>query len=334
MLLPVIYRICSTVKTLHKFPIALHLLASATVASAQNFPTRPIRLVVPFVPGGNIDITARAIAPGLTALLGQNVVVDNRGGAGGLIGTDLVAKSVPDGHTLAIASSGTLTVAPAAYIKMPYDPMRDLSLILPVSYAPIVLVVSPAQPAKTVKEFIALAKTRAGKLIMGSGGAGTSNHFAGELFQMENGVKFIHVPYKGAFPALIDIMGGQIDMQFDQLSASSGFIRSGKLRGLVVAGEKRHPIVPDVPTYRESGLQNCEAGTLAALVGPANLPRDVLNKLNAAGNKTLETSATRERFTSVGADVLGGTPAQLEAIARKELAIWQRVAKAANIKLE
>lgn len=318
--------------------MALVLFGTAAFSAAAQptpaFPTRPIRLIVPFVPGGNIDINARAIAPGLTELLGQNVVVDNRGGAGGLIGTELVAKSAPDGHTLAVGSSGTLTVAPAAYSKMPYDVLRDLSLVLPLSYAPIVLVVNPSLPAKNVKDFIALAKSRPGKMTMGSGGSGTSNHFAGELFQLENGLKFVHVPYKGAFPALIDIMAGQIDMQFDQLSASSGFIRSGKLRGLVVAGGKRHAVVPDVPTFAESGLKNCEAGTLAAMVGPANLPSAVLAKLNEAGNKTLAMPATRERFASVGADILGGTPAQLQTMVRQEIEVWKRVAKAANIKLD
>jgi tripartite-type tricarboxylate transporter receptor subunit TctC len=195
-------------------------------------------------------------------------------------------------------------------------------------------VVNPSLPAKTIKEFIALAKSRPGKLTMGSGGKGTSNHFAGELFQLETGVKFIHVPYKGSAPALVDIMGGQIDMQFDQLSSSSPFIRSGKLRGLIVAGEKRQPVIPDVPTMTESGLANCDAGTFTALMGPAHMPPDVINKLNVIGNKTLAMPATRERFASVGADVLGGTPAQLNEIVKVDLAKWRRVAKAANIRLD
>ena len=309
-------------------------LAFTALAHAQGFPNRPIRIVVPYPPGGNIDITARAIAPGLSELLGQNVVVDNRSGAGGLIGTDLVVKSAPDGHSLVLASSGTVTVAPSAYAKMPYDPLRDLTSVVPLSYVPIVLVVTPSLPAKTVKDFIALAKSRPGKMTMASGGNGTSNHFAGELFQLETGVKFVHVPYKGSAPALVDIIGGQVDMQFDQLSSSSSFIRSGKLRGLVVAGDKRHPVIPDVPTMTESGVKNCDAGTFTALMGPAGMAREVVAKLNAVGNKTLAMTATRERFASVGADVLGGTPAQLDAIVKQELTKWMRVAKAANIKID
>ncbi len=313
---------------------ALFVAATMHGAMAQNFPTRAIRLVVPFPPGGNIDITARTIAPGLGETLGQTVVVDNRGGAGGIIGMEIVTKSAPDGHTLALASSGTVTVAPSLYTKMPYDPVKDLTPIALLSYVPIVLVVSPALPAKSIKDFIALAKSRPGKMTMASGGNGTTNQLAGELFQLETGTKFIHIPYKGAAPAVVDVMGGQVDMLFDQLSASSNYIRSGKLRALVVAGEKRNAVIPDVPTLTESGLKNCDAGTFTALMGPAGLPRDVVAKLNAAVNKTLAMPATRDRFTSVGAEVLGGTPTKLDANLKQELAMWTRVAKAANIKLD
>jgi tripartite-type tricarboxylate transporter receptor subunit TctC len=309
-------------------------MLAAAGASAQNYPARPIRLIVPYPPGGNIDITARAIAPGLTELLRQQIVVDNRGGAGGLIGADLVAKSAPDGYTLLLGSSATVTVAPSLYTKMPYDPVKDLSGITLLSYVPIVLVVNPNLPAKTVKEFIALAKSRPGKMTMSSPGNGTTNQLAGELFQLETGTKFVHVPYKGAGPALIDLMGGQVDMLFDQLSASSGYIKSGRLRALVVAGEKRNAVIPDVPTMAESGLKNCEAGTFTALMGPARLPREIINQLNAVGNKTLAMTMTRDRFAAVGADILGGTPTQLDAHVKQELAIWTRVAKAANIKLD
>ncbi len=314
--------------------IIIAALAITPFAAAQNYPARPIRLVVPFAPGGNIDITARAMAPGLSETLGQTIVVDNRGGAGGIIGTDLVTKSAPDGYTLVLASSGTVTVAPSLYSKMPYDPVKDLSAIGLLSYVPIVLVVNPVLPAKSVKDFIALAKSKPGKMTMSSAGNGTTNQLAGELFQLETGVKFIHIPYKGSGPALIDLMGGQVDMLFDQLSASSNFIRTGKLRALVVAGDKRNAIIPDVPTMTESGLKNCDAGTFTALMGPAGLSRDIVAKLNAAGNKTLAMPTTRDRFASVGADILGGTPAQLDANLKQELAKWTRVAKAANIKLD
>ena len=307
---------------------------TTSTGSGQAYPTRPIRLIVPFPPGGNIDITARAIAPGLGELLGQQIVVDNRGGAGGIIGTDMVAKSTADGYTLVLASSGTVTVAPSLYTKMPYDPVRDLSPITLLSYVPIVLVVNPNNPAKSIKDFIALAKSRPGRMIMASAGNGTTNQLAGELFQLETGAKFVHVPYKGAGPALIDLMGGQVEMLFDQLSASSNYIKIGKLRALVVAGEKRNAVIPEVPTMIESGLKNCDAGTFTALMGPAGLSREIVTKLNAAGNKTLAMPSTRERFAAVGADILGGTPAQLDANLKQELAKWTRVAKAANIKLD
>ena len=307
---------------------------TAAAGAAQAWPTRPIRLVVPFAPGGNIDITARAIAPGLTDMLGQTIVVDNRGGAGGLIGTDLVAKSAPDGYTLVLGSSGTLTVAPSLYSKMAYDPVKDFSPLLLLSYVPIVLVVNPTLPAKSLKDFIALAKTRTGKMTMASPGNGTTNQLAGELFQLETGTKFIHIPYKGSGPALIDLIGGQVDMLFDQVSASSAYIKSGKLRAIGVAGDKRNTAIPDTPTFIESGLKNCEAGTFTALMAPAGLPREIIAKLNTTTNKTLALPATRDRFAAVGADVLGGTVAQLDNALKQELAKWTRVAKAANIKLD
>jgi len=315
------------------FLSSLAVLAMSS-AAAQNYPARPIRLIVPFPPGGNIDITARAIAPGLGELLGQTIVVDNRGGAGGIIGTDLVAKSTADGYTLVLASSGTVTVAPSLYTKMPYDPVKDLSSIVLLSYVPIVLVVNPNNPAKSVKDFIAIAKSRPGKMIMASAGNGTTNQLAGELFQLETGAKFVHVPYKGAGPALIDLMGGQVEMLFDQLSASSNYIKIGKLRALVVAGEKRNAVIPDVPTMNESGLKNCDAGTFTALMGPSGLSREIVAKINTAGNKTLAMQSTRERFIAVGADILGGTPTNLDTTLKQELAKWTRVAKAANIKLD
>lgn len=319
---------------MNRITLVALLALSTGAASAQNYPVRPVRLIVPFPPGGNIDITARAIAPGLTELLGQTIVVDNRGGAGGIIGTDLVAKSTPDGYTLVLASSGTVTVAPSLYTKMPYDPIKDLAPITLLSYVPIVLVVHPGNAAKSIKDFVALAKARPGKMIMASAGNGTTNHLAGELFQLETGAKFVHVPYKGSGPALVDLMGGQVEMLFDQLSASSPHIKGGRLRALVVAGEKRNAIIPDVPTMTESGLKNCDAGTFTALMGPTGIPPAIIAKLNTAGNKTLAMQATRDRFAAVGADILGGSAAQLDTQLKQELAKWTRVAKAANIKIE
>ena len=329
-----VWLIATTIHSAAAQPASTGSGQAASTGSGQAFPTRSIRLVVPFPPGGNIDITARAIAPGLGDSLGQTVVVDNRGGAGGIIGIEIVTKSAPDGHTLVLASSGTVTVAPSLYSKIPYDPVKDLTSIALLSYVPIVLVVNPALPTKSIKDFIALAKSRSGKMTMASGGNGTTNHLAGELFQLDTGAKFIHVPYKGAAPAVVDVMGGQVDILFDQLSASSNYIRSGKLRALVVAGEKRNAVIPDAPTMIESGLKNSDAGTFTALMGPTGLPRDVVAKLNTAANKTLAMPSTRDRFVSVGAEILGGTPVQLDANLKQELAMWTRVVKAANIKVD
>ena len=258
-------------------------------------------------------------------MLGQTIVVDNRGGAGGIIGTDLVAKSTPDGYTLVLASSGTVTVAPSLYTKMPYDPVKDLSPIVLLSYVPIVLVVNPALPAKTIKDFIALAKSKAGKMTMSSAGNGTTNQLAGELFQLETGVKFIHVPYKGSGPALIDLMGGQVDMLFDQLSASTNYIKSGKLRALIVAGEKRNAVIPDVPTMTESGLKNCDAGTFTALMGPAGLPRDIVAKLNGDIIKVLQRADLKERYAQQGSEATPSTPEALAEHVRKETVMYAGV---------
>ena len=317
--------------------IVLAITAALSIGDAiaqTAYPTRPIRLIVPFPPGGNIDITARAIAPGLSEIFGQQIVIDNRGGAGGLIGTDLAAKAAPDGYTLVIGSSGTLTVAPSLYSKMPYDAMKDFASIALLSYAPIVLVVSPSLPAKTLKDFIALGKTRMGKMSMSSSGNGTTNQLAGELFQIETGTKFVHVPYKGSGPALIDVMGGQVDMLFDQISSSAPYVKGGKLRALATANDKRSSVLPEVPTMAESGVKNCEAGTTTALMGPAGMARDIITKLNSATNKALATNATRDRFHALGTEVLGGSAAENDARIKAEFVKWHKVAKAANIKLE
>ena len=321
-------------KRLLVFSLFPALSVFALGAAAQQYPAKPIRVVVGAAAGGGVDTITRVVGQNLTERWGQPVVVENRPGAGGAVAGEIVAKSAPDGHTLVLASSGTVTVAPSLYTKMPYDPVKELSPIALLSYVPIVLVVNPANPAKTVKDFIALARSRPGKMIMASAGNGTTNQLAGELFQLETGVKFVHVPYKGAGPALIDLMGGQVDMLFDQLSASSNYIKIGKLRALVVAGEKRNAIIPDVPTLTESGLKNCDAGTFTALMGPAGLPPAVINQLNTATNKALAMAATRERFAAVGADILGGSPADNSNMLKQELAKWTRVAKAANIRLD
>jgi tripartite-type tricarboxylate transporter receptor subunit TctC len=313
--------------------ISAALLATSSIASAA-YPERAIRIIVPYAPGGNIDITARTIAPGLTEALGQQVVIDNRGGAGGTLGSEIAAKSAPDGYTLLLGSSGTLSTAPPLYPRLGYDPVRDFATTSLVSNVALVLEVHPSIPARSVKEFIALAKSRPGKITMGTSGAGTTNHLSGELFQSATGTKLIHVPYKGSGPGLVDLMGGQIDTFFDQLSASIGFIQAGKLRALAVTTAKRAAAMPDLPTLAESGLPGFDASTWTGIVLPMATPHDVVMKLHAALIKTLRAKATRDGFARLGAETLESTPEEFSRFMRDDLAKWTKVVREAGIKLE
>ncbi len=298
------------------------------------YPERAIRIIVPYVPGGNIDITARTISPGLSEALGVQVVIDNRGGAGGTIGTEIAAKSAPDGYTLLLGSTGTLSTAPPLYPRLGYDPLKDFATTSLVTNVPLVLEMHPSIPARSVKEFIALAKSRPGKITMGSPGAGTTNHLSGELFQSATGTKFIHVPYKGSGAGLIDLMGGQIDIFFDQLSASIGFIQSGKLRALAVTTLKRAAAMPDLPTIAESGIAGFDASTWTGIVLPAATPRDTVMKVHAALIKTLHAKTTRDNFARLGAETLESTPEEFARFMRDDLAKWTKVVREAGIKLE
>ncbi len=317
-------RYCGALSTL--------LLAANCVLAA--YPERAIRIIVPYAPGGNIDITARTIAPGMSEALGQQVVIDNRGGAGGTLGADIAAKSAPDGYTLLLGSSGTISTAPPLYPKLGYDPIKDFAATSLVSNVPLVLEAHPSIPAKTVKEFIVLAKTRPGRITMGSSGAGTTNHLSGELFQSATGTKFIHVPYKGSGPGLVDLMGGQIDIFFDQLSASIGFIQAGRLRGLAVTTAKRATAMPELPTIAESGIPGFDASTWTAILLPAATPQDIVLKVHAALIKTLRAKATRDSFARLGAETLDSTPEEATRFMKEDLAKWTRVVREAGIKLE
>ncbi len=311
----------------------LPLLAAASAAQGA-YPDRSIRIIVPYAPGGNIDITARTIAPGMSEALGQQVVIDNRGGAGGTLGTEIGAKAAADGYTLTLGSTGTLSTAPPLYAKLGYDPLKDFATTSLVSNVALVLEVHPSLPARTVKEFIALAKSRPGTITMGTSGAGTTNHLSGELFQIATGTKLIHVPYKGSGPGLIDLMGGQIDTFFDQLSASINYIRAGKMRALAVTTIKRASAMPELPTIAESGIPGFDASTWTGIVLPAATPRDIVMKVQAALIKTLRASATRESFARLGAETLESTPEEFARFMRDDLAKWTKVIRQARIKLE
>ncbi len=314
--------------------VAGFALVAALGASAQKFPEKPIRLVVPFAPGGNIDITARTIAPGLSEVLGTQVVVDNRGGASGTIGVDLVAKSPPDGYNLVVGSTGTITGAPSLYPKLPYDPVRDLAPISLVSEVPIMIVVHPALRAKNMQELVALAKVKPGRMTMGSPGAGSTNHLAGEMFQLATGVKLTHIPYKGSGPALIDLMGGQIDLIFDQMTASIGYVKGGRLRSIGVASPKRSGQLPDVPTLAEQGCKGCEASTFAGLFAPANTPKVIVDRLADAVAKVVASKPVHDRFVSLGADPMTNKPDAFAQMVKDDVARWARVVKDANIRIE
>lgn len=308
-------------------------LVIAGVAHAA-YPDKPIRILVPYAPGGNIDVTARAVAPGLTEFLGQAVVVDNRGGAGGRVGTELAAKAPADGYTLLLGSNGPLTMTPAFFPSITYDTLRDFVPTSTVSIVPLVLSVHPSLPAHDTRQLVALAKQRAGAITMASAGTGSTTHMTGELFQLLTGVKFTHVPYKGSGPALIDLVGGQVDLIFDQISTSQSLVKAGKLRALGVATQQRSAFLPDVPTMEEVGIKGFQASTYTGIFLPANSPKDAVQKVYGALIKVLERPATRESFARLGAEVIRSTPEELTRRLKADLARWVKVREATHIKLE
>jgi len=310
------------------------LLALAPLAIAQPYPNKPIRVIVPFAPGGNVDITARLVAPGLQEALGQPVVIENKPGAGGTIGADAVAKSAPDGYTLLMGSNSTFSVAPSLYPKNPYNPLADFAPVAMIASAPFVLVVNPGVAAKDARELVALAKASPGKLTMSSAGTGSSNHLVGELFQEISGARFTHVPYKGSGQALTDLMGGQVNLHFDQITTAASHIQGGKLRALLVTAPQRVPMLPDVPTATEAGYPSFEATNVTGLIAPAGTPREIVDKLNAAVQKIIAQPAIRAKFADIGAQTTGGTPEQFGAYIREDLAKWTRIVKEANVKVE
>ena len=307
---------------------------AAQIDAAAGYPNRPVRIVVPFAPGGNIDITARTVAPGLTEALGQPVVVDNRGGAGGRIGAALVAKSPPDGYTLLLGASGTLAVQPAFHDDPGYHPLRDFVFTSPISLVPIVLVVHPSVPARNVKELIALARAQPGTLLMGSAGTGSNTHLTGELFQSMAKVRVTHVPYKGSGAALVDLIAGQVHLMFDQVSASGPHINAGKLRALAVTSQSRSVFLPHVPTVDESGIKGFESSTYTTLAAPVATSRDVMVRLRESVLKVLADPRTRQSFEKLGAEVISGAPEDFVRRLQADLAKWTRVRKETGIKVE
>src|SRR3954469_12563532 len=313
---------------------AIAALLVAGAAWAQAYPSKPIRILVPFVPGGNVDITARTVAPALGEALGQPVIVENRPGAAGMVGAQALLAAPADGYTLMMGSNSSLAVAPSLYANWPYDPLKGIAPITNLAITPFVLVVKLGLPARNLDEFLKIAKEKPGQLAMASGGNGSSNHLVGELFQMMTGAKFSHVPYKGTGAALVDLAGGQVDVLFDQASSTVPNVRGGKIRAIAVASRARQSALPDTPTFGEAGLKDFEIDNFTGLVGPAGMPAEAIAKVHAAAVKALATRVVKERFASLGVQPVGNTPEQWGAEIRADLARWAKVIKAAGIKVE
>jgi len=314
--------------------LGLCIAALAASATAQEFPNRPVKIVVPYPPSGNVDITARTISPALGDALGEPVVIENRGGAGGTIGTMAVVKSPPDGYTLVLGSSATITAGPAVYKHPPYDPFKGLVPIGAIQLAPIVLTVALKTPVKNYAEFAARARARPGQVTIASAGNGSSNHLAIELLMHQANLQLLHVPYKGSGPALTDLIGGQVEAMMDQLTASISHIREGRIRAIGIASLKRSPDLPDVPTLDEAGVKGYEASTFTGVFAPTGTPPPVVNTLAAALRKAMATDAVRSRFRAMGVEVMDITREQFAAYVRADYDKGLKVAHEANIVLE
>ncbi|MGZ5094330.1 MAG: tripartite tricarboxylate transporter substrate binding protein [Burkholderiales bacterium] len=315
-----------------RFALFLACIPHVPLALAQ-YPVKPVRLVIGFAPGGGADILARTIAPKLGEVLGQQIVVDNRPGAAGNIGVELVVKSPPDGYTLLMGVPG-LVINPSLYAKLPYELARDVAPISLLGAVPNLLVVHPSVPASSVRQLVQLAKDNPGKLNFASSGAGTSLHLAAELFKVMAGVDIVHVAYKGGAPAVADLMGGHVDLMFDVLPSSMPHVKAGKLKALGVTSERRTPLLPDIPTVSESGLPGYRAITWNGILAPAATPRDVINKLNGAIVQVLRTPDMKERFAAIGTEPIVSTPDEFAAFLRAEAVKWAGVIKSAGIKVE
>ena len=313
--------------------IVLSLLATS-FAAAQSYPNKPIRIIVPFASGAAGDTVTRMIAPRLTEALGQPIVIDNRPGAGGVLGGELVAKATPDGYTLLIGSPGPLTINPVLLSKMPYDAARDLAPVTLLTIVPSLLVVNPALPVRSVKDLIALAKAKPAEINFASAGNGSVPHLTGELFKLTTGTTAVHVPYKGSAPAITDLIGGRVTYFFDNIASALPYAKSDKLRGLAITTAARSKLVPDLPTMIEAGVPGFEAASWNAVMAPAGTPGPVISRLNAELVKVVRQPDMSERLRGLGADVVGNSPAELQAYAQAERAKWAKVIKAARITVE
>jgi tripartite-type tricarboxylate transporter receptor subunit TctC len=306
---------------------------SAQPAQSQTFPSQPIRIVVPYAPGGNVDVTARLVAPVMSEVLGQSVIVENRAGAGGLVGTAAAISSKPDGYTLLMGSSGTLTVGPNIFPNWPHDPIKGITPISNIQVVPLALVVKADSAIKSVQDLVRLAKEKPGEITSAHAGLGSANHLTAELFQMLTGTKLLLVSYRGAAPAMNDLLGGQVQSFFDQATTTVPQVQGGTVRALAVTHAKRWPPLPDTPTFAEVGLANFEVLNMCGLVGPAGLDPGIVAKLHAATVKALADPAVRAAFAKQGVEIVGSDPRSFAAFIKEDLERWARVIAEGKIKV-
>lgn len=314
--------------------VALVSMWPVSSGMAQSFPTKPIRFIVPFPAGGGADLWARVIGQKLTEAWGQNVIVDNRSGASGIIGTELASKAVPDGYTLLMGTTGTHATNPVVFSKLPYHPIKDFAPVSNFVDTPFMLIAHPSVPAKSLRDLIGLAKARPGQLNYASFGNGSSAHLAGELFRSAAKLDIVHVPYKGGAPAMIDLLGGQVSMMFNSLPAVIPHVKSGRLRGIAVASATRAKGMSDIPTFAEAGLPGFEAGSWYGVFAPAGTPSAVIAKLHSEIVNMLKYPDVQQRLVSEGADPIGNAPEQFAAQVERDITKWGRVARESGIRAE
>jgi tripartite-type tricarboxylate transporter receptor subunit TctC len=305
---------------------------SALIAGAAEYPGRPIRFVVPYAPGGTTDILARIIGPKMTQAWRQQIVVDNRGGANGNIGSDIVAKATPDGYTILLGTSGSNAVNPSVYARMPYDATRDLAMIAMVASTANILVANPRFSGNTIQDVLAMAKKNPGKITYGSAGVGSVLHLSGELLKTMTGVNMTHVPYKGTGPSLVDLMGGQIDVVFANLPAVVPMVQTGRLKGIAVTTARRAAALPQIPTMVEGGVRGYDVASWFAVFVPARTPKPIVNKINSEVVKILKTPDTQARLVELGAEPMFMTPEEGNRYFHDEIGKWAKVVKAAGVK--
>ena len=314
--------------------IAALLCASSSYAVAQNYPSRTARMIVPWTAGGTADLMARIASQKFSESFGQQFVVDNRPGAGGLIGTDQVAKAAPDGYTLLLATTAPNSVAPSLYAKLPFDPVKDFASISLMATTCYVLSVHPSMPVSNARQLVALAKSRPGQLTFSSPGSGTPNHLSGEMLKMLTGIDMQHVPFKGSAQAISDVIGGQIALSFENIVVASPFVKNGRLKALAVTSAKRANALPSVPTMAESGVAGFEAVGWFGVVAPAAIPKDILAKLNTEMARMLASPDVKERISSLCAEVVSTTPEGMEQFNQAQIALWGKVVKASGARAE